>query len=388
MTQKRNRRSGVEDRWRCSDKSPSAADGRGLRWRARYVDDDGREHAKGFRTKVSATQWLNGVIAAQETGNYIDPRLGKVTFNSYYQEWSKLQTWESGTFKAMNLAVNTTSFGDVAFADLKPSHVEAWVKWMRDKPLEASTIKTRFNNVRAVIRAAIGDRFLAHDITAKVTLPRRPKAAEAMAIPTPAEVGKLLKAADDQFTAFVALCGFAGMRLGEAAALRVGDIKFLAKEIRIERQVQRANGGAVEIRPPKYESVRTVYAPDELLHILSEHIRLHLPNNSPDQWMFPGEGEHPLHQNSVGYLWRKTRNAVGVGYLLHQLRHFYASGLINENCDVVTVQRALGHSSPSVTLNTYAHLWPNANDRTRNAAGRLFQAALSSAADELRTDSQ
>jgi hypothetical protein len=77
MTQKRHRRSGVEDRWRCSDGSPSVADGRGLRWRARYVDDDGREHAKGFRTKASATQWLNGVVATQETGNYIDPRLGK-----------------------------------------------------------------------------------------------------------------------------------------------------------------------------------------------------------------------------------------------------------------------------------------------------------------------
>ncbi|ANI41494.1 integrase [Mycolicibacterium vaccae 95051] len=311
-----------------------------------------------------------------------------MTFNSYYQEWSKLQTWESGTFKAMNLAVKSASFGDVAFADLKPSHVEAWIKWMRDKPLEASTIKTRFNNVRAVIRAAIGDRFLAHDITAKVTVPRRPKAAEAMAIPTPAEVGKLLENADDHFTAFVALCGFAGMRLGEAAALRVGDIKFLAKEIRIERQVQRANGGAVEIRPPKYGSVRTVYVPDELLHKLSEHIRLQLPNKGPDRWIFPGKGEHPLHQNSVGYLWRKARKAAGVDYDLHHLRHFYASGLINENCDVVTVQRALGHSSPSVTLNTYAHLWPNANDRTRNAAGRLFQEALTSAADELRTDSQ
>ena len=60
--------------------------------------------------------------------------------------------------------------------------------------------------------------------------------------------------------------------------------------------------------------------------------------------MFPGEGEHPFHQNSVGYLWRKARNAAGVDYVLHQLRHFYASGLINANCDVATVQRALGHS--------------------------------------------
>ena len=100
------------------------------------------------------------------------------------------------------------------------------------------------------------------------------------------------------------------------------------------------------------------------------------------------KGEHPLHQNSVGYLWRKARNAAGVDYVHHQLRHFYASGLINENCDVVTVQRAQGHSSPSVTLNTYAHLWPNANDRTRNAAGSLFRATMNPTADGLRTDNR
>ena len=53
---------------------PSAAHGKGLRWRARYVDDDGREHAKGFSTKAQATRWLSGVVSAQETGNYIDPQ--------------------------------------------------------------------------------------------------------------------------------------------------------------------------------------------------------------------------------------------------------------------------------------------------------------------------
>lgn len=136
-----------------------------------------------------------------------------------------------------------------------------------------------------------------------------------------------------------------------------------------------------------FTSVRTVYAPDELLNLLSEHIRLHLPDAGPDRWMFPGQGDNPLHQNSVGYQWRKTRMTVGVDYDLHNLRHFYASGLIHENCDVVTVQRALGHKSPTVTLNTYAHLWPNANERTRKAAANLFQSAVNPAADELRTES-
>jgi len=53
---------------------------------------------------------------------------------------------------------------------------------------------------------------------------------------------------------------------------------------------------------------------------------------------------------------------------------------------VVTVQRALGHSSAAQTLSTYSHLWPDANDRTRKAAGELIDLALGSAADVLRTE--
>jgi len=66
----------------------------------------------------------------------------------------------------------------------------------------------------------------------------------------------------------------------------------------------------------------------------------------------------------------------------------YASGLIRAGCDVETVQRALGHSSAAITLTTYSHLWPHANDRTRRAAGELLEASLGAAADRLRTESE
>jgi integrase len=69
---------------------------------------------------------------------------------------------------------------------------------------------------------------------------------------------------------------------------------------------------------------------------------------------------------------------------LHDLRHFYASGLIAAGCDVVTVQRALGHHSATVTLNTYSHLWPTAEDRTRRAAARMMAETLG-LADSTRT---
>lgn len=392
MPQTRNRRSGVEDRWTkrvrrpdgTTENVPSAGHGKGLRWRARYVDEDGKEHAKGFRTKIAAQSWLNGIVAAQESGSYVDPAHGKVTLRSFYRDWSSRQVWVGGTRAAMDLAVYSTSFTDVPFADLRKSHIESWVSAMKDKPLAPSTIHTRFVNTRGVIRAAVSERVLARDVTAKVKLPRRRKSTAAMQIPTPGEVGQILAAADEEFVAFIALCGFAGLRLGEAGALKVGDINFLQKEIRVERQVQRVNGGKVDIRAPKFGSERTVYAADDLLAILAEHIRLYRPGDDPTRWMFPGENGHPLHQNSVGYWWRRARAAVAKTYRLHDLRHFYASGLIAANCDVVTVQRALGHSSATITLSTYAHLWPDANDRTRTAAAGLIT-QVNAAADALRT---
>lgn len=50
----------------------------------------------------------------------------------------------------------------------------------------------------------------------------------------------------------VALCAFAGLRLGEAAAVQVGDVDFLRRTLTLSRQAQRENGGGIEIRPPKY----------------------------------------------------------------------------------------------------------------------------------------
>jgi integrase len=76
----------------------------------------------------------------------------------------------------------------------------------------------------------------------------------------------------------------------------------------------------------------------------------------------------------------KPRNAAieaveevppGLGY--HRLRHYYATLLIHAGASVKTVQLALGHSKPSVTLDMYTHEWPDAIDRTRN----LFDEALS-----------
>ena len=145
--------------------------------------------------------------------------------------------------------------------------------------------------------------------------------------------------------------------------------------------MQRVNGGEIDVRAPKYGSERVVHLAGNLVTVLSEHVGAH-GTTGKDRWLFAGEGDDPPHQNTVSYWWRKTLGDAGLsGIKLHDLRHFYASGLIAAGCDVVTVQRSLGHAKATTTLNTYAHLWPTAEDRTRKAAESIMSASLGDIAE-------
>ena len=64
-------------------------------------------------------------------------------------------------------------------------------------------------------------------------------------------------------------------------------------------------------------------------------------------------------------------------------RHYYASLLIRHGESVKTVQARLGHASATETLDTYSHLWPDSDDRTREAVDSVLGAEI--LADSVRT---
>ena len=366
-------------------------------WRGSYRDEAGKQHTKSFKRQVDAKRWVATEESKVVRGDWIDPSAGKVTFAAFYADWAPRQVWLSSTRENADLATATVTFGAMPLRSIRRSHVEAWVKNMTAR-LAPTTIDTRFTIVRGVFRAAVADRLIASDPTVGVVLPRKRKAEAAMAIPTHAEVAKVIRAAEPErrptsrpgFTAYVALCAFAGLRRGEALGVQVGDIDFLGRTLRVTRQLQRAKAADIEvgknlveaaggitvvIRAPKYESERTIYLPDEVIRVLAEHVRIYTPKGEPTRWLFDERGK-PWHDNLVDYRWRSTRSDAGVTYKLHELRHYFASGLIAAGCDVVTVQRAMGHASATTTLSTYAHLWPTAEDKTRAAASEMAAAVL------------
>ena len=141
------------------------------KYRPRYRDEHGKEHARHFDRKVDAQRWLDEVTAAVVTGTYVDPGAGRQTFAEYYAEWSARQVWAPGTETAMSLAARSTTFADVRMRSLRRSHLEHWVKSMVSRGLAPGTVHTRTNNVRAVLRGAVADRVIPRDPSEGIALP-------------------------------------------------------------------------------------------------------------------------------------------------------------------------------------------------------------------------
>jgi hypothetical protein len=81
-------RADIIDRWMNKDGKRTGRYGVGMRWRARFVDVQGKEQTKAFARKVDARAWLDDVITRLGTGTYTDPEAGRATVASVYTAWS------------------------------------------------------------------------------------------------------------------------------------------------------------------------------------------------------------------------------------------------------------------------------------------------------------
>jgi len=139
---------------------------------------------------------------------------------------------------------------------------------------------------------------------------------------------------------------------------------------------------------------------DESLIVLSEHIRRRPPTTITLPWGRPDAAAtrtvRLLFVGGLGAVWRRDRfnrsvwhpalRAAGVTPSrptgIHQLRHYFASVLIDGGASVKQVQMILGHASPTVTLDTYGHLFDDSDDRIRTIVSAKITRRCGPAADQ------
>jgi integrase len=351
------------------------------RYRARYRDETGRELARHFDRKTDAQRWLDEVTATMVRGEYVDPRAGRVTFKTYAEDWRKSQVHRPTSALTIGSTLNKHAYptlGGKPLSAIKPSHIQAWVKALSER-LSPRSVILAHGVVAGVFKAAVRDRLIASNPCDGTRLPRVPRQ-QIEPLPT-SLVFALAGAVPERYQALVILAAGTGVRQGEAFGLTVDRLDFLRRSLRVDQQLICVPGRAPFLAPPKTTaSVRTIPLPQVVVDALAAHIAAYPPGDGG--LVFTTAAGKPIRRGSFGDIWRAAVKAAGVppGTGMHALRHYYASLLIRHGESVKTVQARLGHASASQTLDTYSHLWPDSDDRTRTAVDSLLSA------DSVRTE--
>ena len=232
---KRNRRAGVEDRWHRTIRDEhgnthtvtSASYGKGNRWRARYVDDQGREHAKGFSRKTDAQQWLNGQTAALVTGTHVAPRDAALTVSDWCALWlegyavNRPNTVRNARF---HVALINTAFGDRPLTSIRPSEVKSWVARLQTDGTSASYVYALHSRLRQILADAVHDGVLGRNPCSRRTAP--PMGKPKCYVASTEQIWALHDVMPEHLQAAILLGAFAGLRVSEACGLRVDDVDF------------------------------------------------------------------------------------------------------------------------------------------------------------------
>ncbi len=352
------------------------------RWRARYRDETGREHARHFARKVDAERWAASQVTDVARGVHIDPRAGKVTLGTYALAWAAGQVHRESTRQTVEsrLRLHVLPFlGDRPIGTIRKSEIQSWVRGRSDL-LAASTTRVVFSYVSAIFRAAVEDRLIPSSPCGRVQLPKRDRR---RVEPLTVEVVRALTdAISPRYRAVIVLAAGTGLRQGECFGLTLDRVDFLRQTLLVDRQMVMLTGRPTALGPPKTAaSVRTVPLPQVVVDELAAHLAAYPPGS--DGLLFTNAHGRPINRASFAQAWlpaaRRARLPEGESF--HSLRHFYASLLIRHGESVKVIQARLGHASAAESLDTYSHLWPDSEDRTRQAV----DAVLAASADSVRT---
>lgn len=342
------------------------------RWRARYREHPGGpQRARHFDRKVDAERFLARIQSQLLDGSYVDPAAGTRLFGEYAASWQAVQVHRPTTVAQVDNHLRNHAlpfFGARTIAPIRPSEVQAWVRG-RTEVLAPATVEVVFRIFGAILNAAVDDRIIARSPATGVRLPRIAK--RQVVPPTVEQVSAVIDAMPDRYRALVVLAAGTGLRQGECFGLTVDRVDFLRRTVRVDRQIVMA-AGPPQFGPPKTQaSVRTVPLPDVVASVLAAHLEQWPVGTNGSIFTAPTGGA--LYRNRVGEIWRRSVAAIDLpGLRFHDLRHFYASLLIRHGESVKVVQARLGHASASETLDTYSHLWPDNEERTRTAVDEAF----------------
>jgi integrase len=284
------------------------------------------------------------------------------------------RTTLEGYRRHVNLHINP-AFGNVKLAALTTPKIVADLQARKSRFLARKVL----TSLKSVLRDAQRRGTVAQNVATAMSIEperRRQQLAVGVDIPALDEIRRLLAAAKPHWRPLLVAAVFTGLRASELRGLRWRDVDLKRGELHVRQRVDRYNAVGA---PKSSAGSRTVPIGPMVVNTLRQW-KLARPTG---ELVFGTRSGRPLeHTNLVRSALLPAQVAAGVvgsdgraKYTgLHALRHFYASWCINRKVDgglelpAKVVQARLGHSSITVTFDTYGHLFPRGDDGAELAA--------------------
>ncbi|MDH2910772.1 MAG: tyrosine-type recombinase/integrase [Candidatus Eremiobacteraeota bacterium] len=271
--------------------------------------------------------------------------------------------------------------GEKIVAKLRPAHVSEWIANLsrsggRDsRALAPKTVRHAFALLNGTMRWAVRMQLAGRNVCEAVTPPTAsPSEAKAL---TSDEVRRLLAVArEGRWSSFATLALTLGARRGELCGLSWSDVDLDAGTVTIRRSLSQTKGRVV-LKGTKSGKSRTLplsrHAIDALRRQRAAQAADRLKAGGlygDDGAVFADElGQRVTPKSATNAFARLAEKAKISTTRLHDLRHTAATTLLVNGVDVRTTAGVLGHSTPNVTLSTYAHLVANAQRSAVDSLG-------------------
>jgi len=365
-------------------------------WVVDYRDAAGRRHIESVDSRDAGNVKLGEIAKALRSKTY-DPGRAKASLQEYAIDWLQSRRAEvsRSTFTSYEYALRVHILPDLGryeLGRLTRPQVRLFMgkkaeqkKMTGEAPLAKDTVRIIGACLHAMLETAVEDGIVSVNVAhLKVkrnsSTQRRIRGEKQIRIRQKVFTREQLvlffktawEYASDYFVLFFLLAR-AGLRIGEALALKIGDLDFVERLINVERTIVRG-----EIGPPKHGLARQVDMSAQLTKVLGqlaldrkeELLQLGISADElPNMWLFQNEAGKPMDDSKVRKVFTKLLTKSGLAQRNpHFLRHTFASLLLQQGESLKYVQEQLGHSSIKMTCDTYGHLVPGGN---RQAVDRL-----------------
>jgi integrase len=319
-------------------------------------------------------------------GERLAPRT--VKFREVAEQWvaSKrhLRSWTRKSYRRSLDRVLFPRFGHLKLAQITPDRIAELIRDLEAEGLAAATIDNYLKPLNGTFVYAIRHGLAGHNPVAALTpddRPRGPRRREHR-IWSPADIQALLEGCERlarqpkskyDYTPLIRTAVYTGLRIGELLGLRWGDIDLQEGVIHVQRQWTR-EGVVAEPKTPTANR-RVPLAPEMVKQLAA--LKLRSPFSADDDFVFASKtGETPVCPVNVRR--RGFHEAVKLAGLdrpvepkltFHDLRHAFASIMIERGVSSTVLAAIMGHTNSSITETIYIHLFnrQRADDQVRQA---------------------